>query len=108
MSDNYTKRINGTLISRPYLGLRWIHFTTPENGSLPPYPCCYCIYVGGALAYIGQTNNLRERILYHRAKRKFPTGFTLKARFGERCGDWAMRELRLIRRLRPKMNALVL
>lgn len=91
-----------TLIERPFYGSRWVRFGLQSG--LPPLPCCYCVYLDATLLYIGQTNNLRERFAYHSAHKKFPRGFYLKARFGDRYGDWAMRELRLIRRLQPPMN----
>jgi len=101
MSDTYTKLFStSTRLSRPYFGARWVRFGF--GSSLPPLPCCYCVYVDGQLVYIGQTNNLRERVAYHAGHCKFPAGFGLKARFGDRYGDWAMRELRLIRRLSPR------
>lgn len=103
MSDTYTKLKDKTiLIGRPYYGARWVRFSL--NGQLPTLPCCYCVYSDAALIYVGQTNNLRERFAYHAYNKKFPAGFYLKARFGDRYGDWAMREIRLIRRLQPPMN----
>ncbi|MGS0573485.1 GIY-YIG nuclease family protein [Xanthomonas oryzae pv. oryzicola] len=105
MSDTYTMPDRRTLIRNPYLGTRWVRFGA--GASLPPLPCCYVVYQGSELLYIGQTNNLRERFGYHAGHARFPTGFRLKVRFGERYGDWAMRELRLIRRIRPPMNSRV-
>lgn len=103
MSDTYTKLFRtSTLLSRPYYGSRWIKFSL--NTALPPLACCYCVYVGSELLYIGQTHNLRTRFAQHTGQKKFPAGFYLKVRFGDRYGDWAMRELRLIRRLQPPMN----
>ena len=91
-----------TLLPRPYYGSRWVRFSL--QGELPPLACCYCVYLDAELLYVGQTGNLRERFVYHAATKKFPQGFYLKVRFGDRYGDWAMRELRLIRRLQPPMN----
>lgn len=103
MSDTSAKlHSTSTLLDRPYFGVRWVRLSLA--GRLPPLPCCYCVYVGSELIYIGQTSNLRDRFAYHRANSKFPKGFSIKARFGDRYGDWAMRELRLIRRLQPPMN----
>lgn len=73
---------------------------------LPSLPCCYVIFsAAGSVLYVGQTTNLRNRFRTHRQGKAFPAGSYFKARFGERYGDWAMRELRLIKRLRPPMNS---
>lgn len=95
------------VLDKPYLGARWVIFSAPQR-YLPRMACCYCIFVGGNLLYVGQTANLRARISGHKASGRFPEEFLIKARFGEKYGDWAMREMRLIRRLRPPMNLRVI
>lgn len=89
-----------------YRGVRWVRFT--DLNMLPPFPGCYVVYSPeGHLLYVGQSQNLRSRFSAHKSNGSFPKGFTLKVRFGDRFGDWAMREARLIYRLRPPLNARV-
>ena len=82
---------------------------------VPLGPACYAIYADGELVYIGQTHNLRKRLDAHgcvvaRYSNSFATawgifrGVVVKYRRIDRHGDWAMHELRLIRRLRPRGN----
>lgn len=97
-------------------GTRWVRF---EGGTCaiaaPALPACYVVFTDGALAYVGQTTDLRKRFLAHRFNYcrysediDTPWGqfasVLIKARFGDHFGDWAMRELRLIRRLAPPQN----
>jgi excinuclease UvrABC nuclease subunit len=89
-----------------YLGQTWVRFDAPFAGYLPEYSCCYCIFSGnGELLYVGQTLNLKARFYSHRASKSFPDDAYIKIRCGDKYGDWAMREARLIRRLRPPLNA---
>lgn len=76
-------------------------------------PCCYAIYLDGRLSYVGQTQNLRTRLKgynFHRVCRSIQTPWgryksvVIKYRSSVRYGDWAMVELRLIRRLQPQFN----
>jgi hypothetical protein len=96
---------------------RWHAFDMlVDSLDLPIRPACYAIYLNGSLRYIGQTANLRKRIAGHgielaRYSDSIMTkewgqfkACTIKANFGVRYGDWAMRELRLIRRLQPDLN----
>jgi len=88
-----------------YVGVRWVSFAAFGEHRLPPYPCCYVVYsADGALLYVGQTLNLRDRFSAHKTAGSFSPDARLKVRFGTRYGDWAMREARLIYRLRPPMN----
>lgn len=71
----------------------------------PEWPCCYVVYIHGSLAYVGQTENLKKRLAAHFSKRFLPAeGVTVKAKLPRRYGEWAMTELRLIKRLRPTLN----
>jgi hypothetical protein len=81
---------------------QWFSFT-PSN--LPSWACCYAVYINGALVYIGQTENLLARFRAHVAKSKWLSGeITIKAKLSRRFGDWAMTEIRLIKRLQPLFN----
>jgi hypothetical protein len=96
-------------------GSKWVRLDF-ENTSLriPAQPACYAVYMDGALAYVGQSRNLRSRIAAHHLRDGYANNFhtpwgscralLVKARFSDKFGDWAMRELRLIKRLRPPQN----
>lgn len=95
----------------------WHRFDPMRASGMPRLPACYAIYMRGELVYVGQTVDLRNRFYEH----NFRCGYAknihhpwgelpddadvfLKAKFCGRYGSWAMRELRLIRRLRPTFN----
>jgi excinuclease UvrABC nuclease subunit len=100
----------------PYAGsARWISFNPLKPNNLPPHAACYAISVDGRVVYVGQTLNLRSRFYSHRlAKRgdivcspswgELGSSVSMKAKFGQKYGDWAMREARLISRLKPRFN----
>lgn len=94
---------------------KWILYDLTEASCVfPEKPACYVIYLDGVLSYIGQARDIRSRLLTY----KFRFGYgssclnifgsfssvKIKIRYGERFGDWAMRELRLIKRLQPPLN----
>lgn len=97
---------------------RWQeHFWHDMFGELPvpAKGCCYVIYLDGVLTYIGQTGNFKQRMYGYNIHRiewgkfiKTPWGvcstIKIKVNYGKRFADWAMRELRLIRRLQPPAN----
>jgi excinuclease UvrABC nuclease subunit len=72
---------------------------------LPKQPAVYAIYEFSEVIYIGSTTSLRDRFNLHK-KNSF-TGLEyphIKYSLSKKHGDWAMRELRLIKRLNPRMN----
>lgn len=81
---------------------------------LPEVPACYAVYLNGQLAYIGQTGNLYKRFASY--KIRFSWGASIITPWGNhetvevkfrpsiKYGDWAMIELRLIKRLQPPQN----
>jgi len=84
---------------------------------MPYIPGVYAVYFDNALVYIGSTNNLKNRFSCHyfryvHAKnihtpwQDIPnsTVITVKFRATKKLGEWAMREVRLIYRLRPLFN----
>lgn len=87
------------------------------GGPIVDWPCCYVILSDGVAIYVGQTMNLKKRLRQHQIRPSYglagdahtPWGplpnVTIKANFGRKFGDWAMRELRLIYRLKPRFNA---
>lgn len=82
---------------------------TPAKGA------CYVIYLDGVLTYIGQTGNFKARLANYNIRPGYadctiltPWGpcrsIKIKVNYGRRFGDWATREVRLIRRLQPPAN----
>lgn len=89
----------------------------PVQDELPRKAGCYAIYLDGQLVYIGQSNDIRNRFSEHKIRYCYskevatPWGdfpdtsiITVKVKESRRLGDWAMWEIRLIRRLRPVFN----
>lgn len=91
-----------------------------RNPDIPVGPGVYVFIRNGRAIYVGQSTNLRARLAQYRGGqvylgnpmdvppvwRDHPIGdnSTLKISTSKRYGDWLMRELRLIRRLRPHYN----
>lgn len=94
-------------------GTRWVKFDMSLD-VLPRKPACYVIYLDGDLAYVGQASDLSTRISAHGIRQGYSNvvhtkwgefaSVVVKARFGDQLGDWAMREIRLIHRLQPRLN----
>jgi hypothetical protein len=99
---------------------RWqLHVLLDDRGlaGIPRSPGVYAFYVAGALAYIGSTANLRERIASHGIRYSYPDSIQtpwgsepsyvpvgVKFKTSKRRGDWASDEIRLVSRLRPPGN----
>lgn len=92
----------------------WTSVHPYYHWELPKEPGCYAFYMDGELVYIGQTQNLRSRLGMHNVRPGYygemitPWGtcksVSLKIKTAIKYGEWAMRELRLIRRLKPPSN----
>ena len=98
-------------------GTRWVLFDPSVSFGVPILPACYAVYLDGDMRYVGQTMNLRKRLQNHKiGLQRYSGGYQspwgdakkiiVKARFGSKFGDWAMREMRLINRLQPAGNCL--
>jgi hypothetical protein len=97
-------------------GTAWRKFAVADPGHIvPELAACYAIFGDGRLVYVGSTENLAERMQGHGFKlaRYSNTIHTawgafanviIKYRASLKYGDWAMVELRLIRRLQPTGN----
>ncbi len=96
---------------------RWTTFNPMTTLDAPAKPAVYVFYIGGEPVYIGQTANLRNRLSNHRIRHGYARNIVTpwltvrddvsvygKAKITKRFGDWAMWELRLIKRLRPMFN----
>jgi excinuclease UvrABC nuclease subunit len=86
---------------------------------LPNTPAVYAIYIEHTLVYVGQTIDLRNRIAAYKFRygyanqvitpwgdHKDDSGVYIKFSTSRKYGDWAMRELRLIKRLQPQCNVI--
>lgn len=94
---------------------RW-QMVFPVLSRIDHAPGCYAIYIDDELVYLGQSVNLHLRFRRWGMCRRqgafhetpwglVPIGkFRVKVAYSRKCGDWAMREVRLVRRLRPKFN----
>lgn len=82
---------------------------------IPDQPGVYVIFDGDKVLYVGSSCKMRARLHQHGINwahystcLKTPWGFfrkgNVKFRPSRKYGDWAMVELRLIRRLRPRHN----
>jgi len=89
---------------------RW--HTAKSLHDLPFVPGCYVISLPGQVFYIGSAVNLRVRLFAHQRSgqtlgiflRENAGRAVVKYRPSTTYGDWAMRELRLIRKLQPCLN----
>jgi excinuclease UvrABC nuclease subunit len=88
---------------------------SPYSSVIPRCPGCYVIYCDGKPVYVGQTTNLNKRFKsYEINYAPFSTQIVppwcrcdslfIKIRPSKRYGDWAMIELRLIKKLQPIYN----
>lgn len=100
----------------PALG-RWFGFDPIYLDGVPAAAGVYVIFIDGVAVYVGQSANIRGRLQQHRfnwgydgeiktpwASYESDRKLTGRAKISRRFGDWAMWELRLIRRLRPAFN----
>lgn len=98
--------------------MAWAKTDSVEYAGVPTdwsCPGCYAIYLDGRLVYIGQSANVRRRLLDYGIhsnifadKTETPWGqadvVVVKFKGSTRAGDWLMREYRLIKRLNPPGN----
>jgi excinuclease UvrABC nuclease subunit len=104
--NDYSRHIGG-----------WISYDWKRVVEMPMTPAVYAVYLDQELVYLGQTSNLRNRFREHNFRFGYKknvllpwvdvpdyTVIRIKASGSKKYGDWAMRELRLIKRLRPRFN----
>ena len=95
---------------------KWIRYDVTDIVLIPSMPGCYVIYLNDQLTYIGQSTNVRKRLENHGIRIGYgaaiftpwgtATEVWFKVRFSSEYGDWAMRELRLIKRIQPPANCI--
>jgi excinuclease UvrABC nuclease subunit len=91
---------------------QWL--TLRSNRDIPAVPGCYIVCAPGAPLYVGSTINLFSRLTMGHRVEIFGTKLrsksfgniiaTVKVKPSFRYGEELMTEVRLIRRLRPKLN----
>lgn len=93
----------------------WTEIQVTRPWTIPDRPGVYVIFYDGEVVYIGQSNNIRSRFYRHQFELgyanniktpwgMFPDKITCKVKVSKRRGDWAMWEIRLIHRLKPRHN----
>jgi hypothetical protein len=102
--------------------IRWHSFDeTASYGDFQPRPGVYVIFGDDRVQYVGSSKNIRQRLtgriprlVYNdpeESERPVRTTwgvfrrFEIRVRYSTKYGDWLMRELRLIRGLKPLLNA---
>ena len=99
------------------MSTKWLKINAHQNHTIPAAPGVYVVYLSNNVVYVGQSNNLRVRFARHNIRfgyasnlitpwGEFPATkkLEIKAKLSRRVGDWAMLEIRLIHRLRPRFN----
>jgi excinuclease UvrABC nuclease subunit len=100
-----------------HIGDTWKSFDPLKPALIPANAGVYVLFLDGVPVYVGQSNNLRARIYFHKFRYGYakdiitPWGafsddckFVIKCKVSRRLGDWAMWEIRLIHKLKPKFN----
>jgi hypothetical protein len=88
---------------------RW-HSAGATLDSYPTAAGVYVLYRGAEAVYVGQSCNIRHRLRRHFNSRESgaqPSWETCKFKLSKRMGDWAMWEIRLIHRLKPVGNTIL-
>lgn len=90
---------------------------TIDDLEVPEGPGVYAIYFSNEVVYVGSSRDVRHRLYNHGINWcrysswiMTPWGhqrsLRIKVRKSDVYGDWAMHELRLIRRLKPRFNSI--
>jgi hypothetical protein len=100
--------------AKDWLGSYWIAYDFDGPWDFQPIPGVYVVYLDGQVAYVGQSTNVQKRICSYNFRYGYTTaiftpwgqshGLKVKVQYSRKYGDWAMKELRLIKRLQPPMN----
>jgi len=89
-----------------------------QRNKLPNAPATYVIYFDGDMVYIGSSKDIRNRFSGHAFRYNYgkeiitpwqeipnTVAITLKYKTTKKIGEWSMREIRLIYRLKPLFNS---
>lgn len=98
----------------------WVTYDLFPRHGLVQLPHCagvYAIYFDDELIYVGSSTDISNRFCLHKFRYGYarnihtPWGevcdevkVTVKVKRSRRLGDWAMSEIRLITRLKPRFN----
>lgn len=96
---------------------RWVEYDLMQGGRLPRFSGVYAVMFDGRLVYVGSSVDIANRFSEHKIRYGYGANIitpwcdlpatsrvTIKVRRSRIHGDWAMWELRLIRRLKPQFN----
>jgi excinuclease UvrABC nuclease subunit len=98
-----------------WMGSKWVKYDFDHSFPyISRHPGVYVIYGDGKIIYIGQSFDVKSRITNHKIRCGFsnniftPWGFyrdiKIKVKYAAKYGDWAMNELRLIKKIKPPFN----
>jgi excinuclease UvrABC nuclease subunit len=89
-----------------------------ERNKLPNSPATYVIYFNNDMVYIGSSKDIRNRFSGHGFRYGYArniitpwheihdsVAITLKYKITKKMGEWSMREIRLIHKLKPLFNS---
>lgn len=93
---------------------KWVQIDPCTYYNLPDMAGCYVVFLNERLTYIGQSRSIKKRFSSYNIRPGYGSRYltpwgavreiTVKCRYMERLGDYAMREIRLIHRLQPPQN----
>lgn len=96
---------------------KWSEHNPLPTCNLNNNPCVYCVKIDGKIVYVGSTRRLRSRFYEHKFRYgygkeiilpwrdvEYDQALSIKIKKSTRYGDWAMDEMRLIKRLKPIYN----
>jgi hypothetical protein len=110
----------GSFYGSRHKGTRWISYDAGCPIDIPDVPCCYVVIVRGEAIYVGQTKHPFNRLVSHGVTCGWGSStyvpwldehvpakeVVLKCKFQHRLGDYAMLEIRMIDRLKPRFNCI--
>ena len=94
----------------------WKKLNPCDIASVPNTPCVYCFIHKNVVVYVGSTLRFRSRFYEHNIRYGYAKNIVtpwgsfddgsvlLKIKPFKKYGDWAMNELRLIKKLKPIFN----
>ena len=97
-------------------GSRWVRLSKVEAHHIPELSACYVVFSGKKVLYVGSATKLYSRLVHghrildgtigYRKDACNPKKITVAYRPSVKLGDWAMVEIRLIKRLKPSLNGI--
>ncbi len=109
----------GFFVGKINMATNWIEYDPLSllYSGVSNSPCVYCVQIDGITVYVGSTRRFRSRFYEHKFRHGYANNIHLpwcsvdsktkvcvKVGYTKKYGDWAMRELRLIKKLKPIYN----